>query len=304
MKKQPTISNRARRDILQLTAKLGQALEVPLHFIQADATGVVWLEQGLMRNPFCKGLNRGHEVCRRCASACFPSSCVELAEDKRIGVAVFRMACDLAVYLVTPVSVAGSFCGVLGCGPVRVEKPTRQKFQQVLEYLNHAIPPRDHPRFWRAYSRVPLFQSKKTKAITSLLPEFAELLGSSYIAPAKPVQKPKSGEPPALVDRMLHLIRSQGDKELTLSGMAQQLQVSEEYLSRHFHQIVGVPFHIYVNRARVARAKVLMTTSSSKCLDIAFEAGFKSKAAFNRWFLKLTGKTPRQFRHSPMSVNE
>jgi len=41
-----------------------------------------------------------------------------------------------------------------------------------------------------------------------------------------------------------------------------------------------------------------MEHSSLKCIDIAFKSGFNSVAAFNRWFLKLTGMTPNGFRHS------
>ena len=167
----------------------------------------------------------------------------------------------------------------------------------MLAGFDQAISFEDQEELWCCYSNMPVFETGKMQAITSLLPEFAKLLGSyasTTPAPAEPVVAP---EHLPLVDRMLRLIQDHdGDEALSLKSMARQLHASPEHMSREFHRLVGVSFRIYLNRARVARARVLMESSPSKCVDVAFESGFNSKAAFNRWFVKLTGKTPREFR--------
>ena len=282
-----------------LTSKLAMALDVPIHFSQADRSGLVWLERSIRKHPFCQCLNRQRDICRRCASACFPSTCFELDHEGQIGTAVFHFSCLLAIYLVTPVSIDGSFCGVLGCGPIVLEEPTREIFERALAGLDQEIPTADQQELWHAYKNAPVFQTSRMKAITSLLPEFAKLLGSDSCASSAPYELPGPPEELALIDRVLELIRNHDDGEITITSMAKELHVSAAHLSRNFRQMVGMPLHVYVNQARVARAKALMESSSTKCIDVAFESGFNSKAAFNRWFMKLTGQTPRSFRLAP-----
>ncbi|MCE0497081.1 MAG: helix-turn-helix domain-containing protein [Methylacidiphilales bacterium] len=294
MKKQAIITKRREKSILLLTTKLAGALDVPLRFSRADRTDSVSFDRSVRSNPFCRCLNRRREICRRCASACF-----RRGQGKRISMAATRFPCiNGSVKLVTPVFANGLFCGVLSCGPMTIEKPTRECFQRMLGGLNQAIPPQDRQSLWGCYNRIPVFRAGKMKALTSLLPDLAGFLGARSFAssaPAKPLEHPES---PVLVDRALQLIQSHGDGKISLKSTAQQLHVSAAHLSRKFHLLVGVPFHIYVARTHVEEAKVLIEYSSAKCVDVAFKAGFNSVAAFNRWFRKLTGKTPHEFRHS------
>lgn len=297
MKNQLHVSKQRERDILALTAKLTLALDVSVQFSRADSTGLVWLDRSIRKNPFCECLNRQRAICRSCASSCFPSACFELDHKNQIGTTFYRFSCMVVSYLVTPVFMDGVFCGVLGCGPVFLEKPTRAGFMRMLAGFNQVIPFEDQEQLWHYYNNMPVFETGKMQAITSLLPEFAKLLGSHVTPTAAPAEPVVTPEHLPLVDRMLRLIQdNDGEEEISLKSMARELHASPEHMSREFRRIVGVSFRVYLNRARVARARVLMESSPSKCVDVAFESGFNSKAAFNRWFVKLTGKTPREFR--------
>lgn len=55
----------------------------------------------------------------------------------------------------------------------------------------------------------------------------------------------------------------------------------------------------FINEYRVEEAKHLLRhPSDASILDIAFDAGFNSKATFNAAFKKSTGSTPTEFRSS------
>jgi AraC-like DNA-binding protein len=295
MTKPAKISVRSSQDISGMASTLSRALDVPVHFSPADKSGLVWLDQSIRQSPFCQSLNRCRVVCRRCSSACFPSACFKLDDDDRLGTAVFRFSCMMVMYLVTPVTIDGTFRGVLGCGPILLERPTRESFERMLAGLGQPIPPGDQPALWRGYRKTPYLHAAKIKAIASLLPDLAQMIGTHAPQDA-PSQFSDPGDSGVPVDRMLQLIQQQCGGPLTLKSVAKQIDVSAAHLSRSFSQLVGMPFHVYLNHARVARASALMQSTSCKCIDIARQSGFNSKAAFNRWFVKLTGRSPRTFR--------
>ena len=47
---------------------------------------------------------------------------------------------------------------------------------------------------------------------------------------------------------------------------------------------------------RLREAEKLLVQTKEKVIDIAYQAGFSSLAAFNRFFKEKTGKTPTEYR--------
>ncbi len=105
-----------------------------------------------------------------------------------------------------------------------------------------------------------------------------------------------------LKNRLLDFMETQKpylDSELTLSGLAKELNISRSQLSQLINEGVGDNFYNFVNKYRVEQVKKFMTDSSMKNLNmlgLALEAGFKSKSTFNLIFKRFTGLTPTEFR--------
>ncbi|WP_273447906.1 helix-turn-helix domain-containing protein [Neolewinella agarilytica] len=81
--------------------------------------------------------------------------------------------------------------------------------------------------------------------------------------------------------------------------VAEQLGISEGYLSQVMSTQVGQPFADYINSYRVEEAKRLLSSpefSPYSLEAIGLEAGFKSRSAFYTCFKKATGTTPGMFR--------
>jgi AraC-like DNA-binding protein len=86
--------------------------------------------------------------------------------------------------------------------------------------------------------------------------------------------------------------------ELTLSILAKKLQTNASFLSKVINNGFGVNFNDFINGFRVREVKTLLADPANlniTIMSLAYEAGFNSKATFNRAFKKLTGENPKDF---------
>ena len=97
------------------------------------------------------------------------------------------------------------------------------------------------------------------------------------------------------------LVREHGwwrDPDLTAPLLARHLATNTTYLSRALNDGLGQNFNEFVNRIRIeaVTAELARADLSRDVLAIALDAGFNSKASFNRVFKRITGQTPTDFR--------
>ncbi|MCD4730821.1 MAG: helix-turn-helix domain-containing protein [Bacteroidales bacterium] len=86
--------------------------------------------------------------------------------------------------------------------------------------------------------------------------------------------------------------------ELSLSELANSLNISRNQLSGIINQLHKINFYEFVNQYRIKEVKQLMEDPSNKHLkliSLAYDAGFNSKASFNRIFKQITNMTPSKF---------
>jgi len=93
-------------------------------------------------------------------------------------------------------------------------------------------------------------------------------------------------------------IEEHSSEELSLTRVAQAVNISANYLSEKFKNLTGVNFVEYVARVRFEKACDLLETVDRRISEIAFAVGFQSLSQFNRIFKKLSGTSPTQYRHS------
>ena len=90
-------------------------------------------------------------------------------------------------------------------------------------------------------------------------------------------------------------------EDLSLRDLAGELGVTPHQLSWLINDVLGLSFSSLVNGYRVAAAKARLadpSLNSATILGVGLEAGFGTKAAFNRAFKKHTGMTPSEYRNS------
>lgn len=86
------------------------------------------------------------------------------------------------------------------------------------------------------------------------------------------------------------------NQELTLAQLADEASTKPYLVSKTLAVIFKTKFSDYINQLRFEELKWLLNdpdNSKYTLLSLAFEAGFNSKASFNRTVVKLTGKSPK-----------
>jgi AraC-like DNA-binding protein len=95
-------------------------------------------------------------------------------------------------------------------------------------------------------------------------------------------------------------VRAEGwdqDPELSLPLLARRLGTNTGHLSRAINEGLGVNFSGFVNALRSHRVAAMLDSGrEDDLLDLALEAGFSSKASFNRAFSAALGMTPSAYR--------
>ena len=108
----------------------------------------------------------------------------------------------------------------------------------------------------------------------------------------------RNGKEPVEIWRARNFIREHSDEELSLTKVAEFVNINANHFSEKFKAVTGINFVDYVARIRVEKARDLLQVRDQRISEIAFVVGFQSLSQFNRVFKKLSGTSPTQYRAS------
>ncbi len=106
------------------------------------------------------------------------------------------------------------------------------------------------------------------------------------------------GIPPRRLARVIHYIRNNLEKHLTVSLLSKMVEMSPSHFSKLFKLSTGLPPHQFVIQERINRSKELLCQDDARIVDVALWVGFENQAHFTSVFGNLVGMTPRQFQRS------
>jgi len=86
------------------------------------------------------------------------------------------------------------------------------------------------------------------------------------------------------------------NKQVHLSQISKQIGVSTNHLIKIFKQHNGLTPTQYIVKIRVDKASELLNHKDINILEIASMTGFNSVSNFYKYFKKLTGHTPNEYR--------
>ena len=98
------------------------------------------------------------------------------------------------------------------------------------------------------------------------------------------------------VHSMVKYIDHHFREKVTLQDMADKFGMNLSYTSNYFRKRVGIGFHEYLIRKRLAYAVYLLNNTEEPVLDIALEAGFPDTKAFHLAFKKYFNISPGKYR--------
>ncbi|MEP2103420.1 MAG: helix-turn-helix domain-containing protein [Parasphingorhabdus sp.] len=96
------------------------------------------------------------------------------------------------------------------------------------------------------------------------------------------------------------------DSDLSLTVLANHLQINQRLLSEVINSQAEVSFYEYITGYRIEAFKQCLLASGDQLplINLAYDCGFGSKATFNHAFKKNTGVTPSQYRKSLQNQRE
>jgi len=94
----------------------------------------------------------------------------------------------------------------------------------------------------------------------------------------------------------IRIIEQHYGDNISLSMVAERLQLNPSYLSRIFKEKVGQNFLAYVTSMRLEKSKLLLMQSDLKIKDISEQLGYIKVNYFIKLFREATGITPNEYR--------
>ncbi|WP_369620778.1 AraC family transcriptional regulator [Pseudoalteromonas distincta] len=98
----------------------------------------------------------------------------------------------------------------------------------------------------------------------------------------------------ARIARTLSTMHSSYANQITVEGLAEDVNMSVSSFHRAFRQVTFESPLQYLKKVRLAKAKELITSSGSKANEAALKVGYTSPSQFSREFKRHFNKTPSE----------
>ncbi len=100
---------------------------------------------------------------------------------------------------------------------------------------------------------------------------------------------------PVVVAEALRYITANLSETFIVKDIAQHVRCHPDFLSRKFKQHTGIDLSLYIQNARIERAKQLLQQPHMDIGQAADLAGFSDRVHFSKVFRRVTGVTPGTF---------
>lgn len=102
-------------------------------------------------------------------------------------------------------------------------------------------------------------------------------------------------ELPYVVKESINYITAHLDEPFIVKDLAAHLRCHPDFLSRKFKQHTGLDLSVYLQQARIDRAKRLLENPKLDIGSAADLSGFSDRVHFSKVFRRVTGLTPGQY---------
>ena len=133
----------------------------------------------------------------------------------------------------------------------------------------------------------------------SLLHLMGALFENCYLVRNESMKRPRSSR--ATDDKLKELlqhIHENYNNPITITDLAQKLEVTNQYFCRIFKQMTDMSFIDYINELRLQKAAVDIATTKDSIRDISSHHGFETIGYFFKLFREHYHTTPIKYRKS------
>lgn len=132
-----------------------------------------------------------------------------------------------------------------------------------------------------------------------------QLLNVQAIPAAKPVQPSKMDHKVTVIEKAINDDKLYLESNINLERFSEQIGLKPRDVSAILKMHYQSNFFEFINRYRVEEAKRLLVAPEFKdetILEIIYKSGFNSPSAFHRFFKRMVGITPTEFRQRGVAV--
>lgn len=108
------------------------------------------------------------------------------------------------------------------------------------------------------------------------------------------IRYPKTNN--AKINAAMHYIQENYTRHLSVTEIANEVELTPEYLSSQFHKLTGTTLPSYITKLKIAEAKNLLRFTDMSLAEISEYLSFSSQSYFQSVFKKETGDTPNEYR--------
>lgn len=126
-----------------------------------------------------------------------------------------------------------------------------------------------------------------------------QLLSVHMVPVTKPVQPTKMDHKVAVIEKAMNEDKVFLESNINLERFAEQIGLKPRDISAILKMHYQSNFFEFINRYRVEEAKRLLVLPELKnetILEVIYKSGFNSPSAFHRFFKRMVGVTPTEFR--------
>lgn len=157
----------------------------------------------------------------------------------------------------------------------------------ILECTNKIGEVREHSKLVRKVKEKMLYNKNSKKYYVDDLNELSDIL-----------EDDKNLYSATSIKLAIQFITKNFNNNITLKDVADEVFLSQNYLSELFKKETGEGFYEFLSNYRVKRAKELLVTTNLKIYEVAESVGYNDSITFGRAFKKITGTTPNNFRNN------
>ena len=146
---------------------------------------------------------------------------------------------------------------------------------------------------WDVAHHSPFRQETVRSLLTALVSNIASIKSEMNTAEGSSIPSRQQ----QLFQSFKSLVNLHCERERSIPFYANMLHITPHHLSTVIKQASGQSVMYWVNRAVILRAKVLLKTNSMMSYEVAEHLNFISSSAFNNYFKRETGMTPKEFQN-------
>ena len=162
---------------------------------------------------------------------------------------------------------------------ISVEEQDQQTARHILETL------------WNLVHQTDYHRPTVTALVAALMHHYDRLFNqqAAHLAATRSHEQ-------TIFDRFIQLVNQHCREQHQIRYYADRMCLTERYLGTVIRQTSGTTAKDWIDRALIAHAKVLLRHSDKSVVQIADELCFPNPSFFCKYFKRLTGSTPQQYR--------